>query len=88
MNGNIVGSGVMGEKVWAVILVFVLASVPLMKYELKHVKAESNVWIVDDDRPADFRAIQDAVDAAPRAAAPRPNPKNPTPEGLHRLSND
>lgn len=64
MNRNIVGSGVMGEKVWAVILIFVLASVPLMKYELKHVKAESNVWIVDDDRPADFRAIQDAVDAA------------------------
>lgn len=57
------GEGVKREPLIFLMLFLIIANI-FVSIEISDVKAESNTWIVDDDGPADFRSIQEAVDAA------------------------
>jgi len=52
------------KMVSAITLTLLLTSMPFLAFDIRPVKAEPKTWTVDDDGPADFHAIQEAVDAA------------------------
>jgi len=45
-------------------LTLLLISVLIRTFSIQSVKAEPKTWFVDDDGPADFNKIQEAVNAA------------------------
>jgi len=54
----------MNKVILASFTILCLLSVPLMIEGNISVKAESKIWYVDDDGPADFHTIQEAVNNA------------------------
>jgi nitrous oxidase accessory protein NosD len=47
-----------------VLSVLLLASLLALDFHTQSVRAEPTIWIVDDDGPADFHTIQEAISAA------------------------
>jgi parallel beta-helix repeat protein len=47
-----------------ILLMLLLISLSVFVWHITPVKAEPTTWIVDDDGPADFRTIQEAINAA------------------------
>ncbi len=55
----------MRREIYGIILVsLILTSILSQTFNIPKTKAESKTWIVDDDGPADFHTIADAVDVA------------------------
>jgi parallel beta-helix repeat protein len=48
----------------AIMLTLLLISMLTLAFNIQLVKAEPRTWIVDDDGPADFRTIREAINAA------------------------
>jgi pectin methylesterase-like acyl-CoA thioesterase len=48
----------------AITLTLLLTSMLTLAFNIQPVKAEPRTWIVDDDGPADFHTIQEAINAA------------------------
>jgi len=53
-----------GRIACAVMLSLLLISMLTLTFNIQPIRAEPKTWIVDDDGPADFHTIQEAVDAA------------------------
>jgi len=47
-----------------VILTLLLIGMFTLAFNIRRIKAEPKTWIVDDDGPADFHTIQEAINAA------------------------
>jgi parallel beta-helix repeat protein len=54
----------MKRLVSGIILVLLLVSMLALAFNIRPIKAEPGSWTVDDDGPADFHNIQEAIDAA------------------------
>jgi parallel beta-helix repeat protein len=52
------------KEISEIVLVLILTGFLTTALNIQPAKAESRTWIVDDDGPADFHTIQDAVNAA------------------------
>jgi parallel beta-helix repeat protein len=52
------------KTVIAIMLTLLLSSILTLAFKFQPVRAEPKTWIVDDDGPADFASIQEAVNAA------------------------
>jgi len=52
----------MEDRVRTLLLILLLTSMSTFLSGISHVNSELRTWIVDDDGPADFRSIQQAVD--------------------------
>jgi len=58
------GGAVLRRTASAIMLTLLLASMLTLAFNIQPVKAEPKTWTVDDDGPADFRTIQEAINAA------------------------
>jgi parallel beta-helix repeat protein len=52
------------KTVFGIMLILLLIGMLTLAFNVQPVKAEPRTWIVDDDGPADFHTIQEAIDAA------------------------
>jgi len=52
------------KKVSGIMLTLLLIGIVTLAFNIQPVKSESRTWTVDDDGPADFSKIQDAINAA------------------------
>ena len=54
----------MRKQSLGILLILILVSMLTLTFNIQPVKSEPKTWTVDDDGPADFHTIQEAVDAA------------------------
>jgi parallel beta-helix repeat protein len=54
----------MKKAVYGLIVTLLLTSMLVLSSNIQQVRAEPRTWIVDDDGPADFSSIQEAINAA------------------------
>ncbi|MFZ0965701.1 MAG: NosD domain-containing protein [Candidatus Bathyarchaeia archaeon] len=52
------------QSILLMTLIFILIGMFTFAFDIKLVRAEPKTWIVDDDGPADFHTIQEAIDNA------------------------
>ena len=62
-------SGIRRRAVSGTIFALLIVSIFAIPLNIRPARAESGIWIVDDDGPADFRTIQEAINAAYAYAA-------------------
>jgi parallel beta-helix repeat protein len=54
----------MKKVVSGLLLTLLLVCMLMFRFNVQLVKSESKIWIVDDDGPADFHTVQEAINAA------------------------